>query len=133
MHPYFHERMVKDNQQRLEAGVRRAYLQGRRPLATAPSEPVLLRLRTVQDDAALERLATLEGRTAPVGDHVVAEVGGVVVAALPLGPGDPIADPFRLTEHLLPLLELRAKQLEEERPRRSEHGLRGVLRGLSRA
>jgi len=41
-----------------------------------------------------------------------------VVAALPLGGGEPLSDPFRPTAHLLPLLRLRASQLEgQPRPR----------------
>jgi hypothetical protein len=41
----------------------------------------------------------------------VAEVSGSIVAALPLAGGKPLADPFRPTAHLLPLLRLRADQL----------------------
>ena len=40
-----------------------------------------------------------------------AEIDGKVVAALPLRGGKVMADPFRPTAHLIPLLELRAKQL----------------------
>jgi hypothetical protein len=77
----------------------------------------VLRLCSVHDDDALARLAQLEGRPEPQGRHVVAEVRGFVVAALPLGPGSVIADPFRPTAHLIPLLELRAKQLTSDRAR----------------
>jgi hypothetical protein len=74
-------------------------------------EPVLLRLSDAHDVPALHRLAALEGRSAPAERCVLAEVGGSVVAALPVGGGRPIADPFARTKHLLPLLELRARQL----------------------
>ena len=40
-----------------------------------------------------------------------------MVAAYPLGIGSPLADPFRPTAHLMPLLELRARQLAPEERR----------------
>jgi hypothetical protein len=133
MHPSFREAMMRHQGHDLDRNVRTAYLWRERPLTSAvPTEPVLLRLCCVQDDAALERLAALEGRPTPQGRHVVAEVGGVVVAALPLGSGSPFADPFRPTAHLIPLLELRAKQLSDGRPRRG-FALRGSVRALGRA
>jgi hypothetical protein len=82
-------------------------------------EPVVLRLCTVHDDEALGRLARLEGRPAPRGRFVVAEVDGSVVAALPVGPGAPLADPFRRTAHLLPLLALRSEQVSPGSTRRT--------------
>jgi hypothetical protein len=116
MHPAFREELLRDNKRNLDRNVRNAYRwRERQPVAGPPAEPVLLRLCSVQDDAALARLAGLEGRPEPKGRHVLAEVGGVVVAALPLGPGSVIADPFRPTAHLIPLLELRAKQLTGDR------------------
>ena len=72
---------------------------------------MLLRLCTIADDPVLDRLAELEGQPQPKGRHVVAEVDGAVIAALPLAGGRPLADPFRFTAQLLPLLELRRKQL----------------------
>jgi hypothetical protein len=134
MHPTIRERMLRDNQRDLERKLRDAYLlREHERAAPPPTEPVLLRLSGVQDDEALARLAELEGRRAPVGQHVVAEVGGVVVAALPLGPGSALADPFRRTAHLMPLLELRAKQLADDRPRRRPLTVWRAVRGMSRA
>jgi hypothetical protein len=66
----------------------------------------------VHDDDALERLASLEGRPLQDGSFVVAEVGGRLVAAAPLDGGFPLADPFAPTAHLLPLLRLRARQID---------------------
>jgi hypothetical protein len=74
-------------------------------------QQLVLRLGTVQDDAALEHLALLDGKPLTGGRHVVAEIDGIVVAAKPVDGGALIADPFRRTAHLAPLLELRAKQL----------------------
>ncbi len=128
MHPEFMQVVLNDRERNLERSVQRAFLRraggGQAPVVT---EAVVLRLCCVHDDAALERLAALEGRPGPSGRFVVAEVDGAVVAALPLGCGAALADPFRPTAHLLPLLELRAKQLSAA-PRR-----RGALARLADA
>jgi hypothetical protein len=118
MHPAFREEMLRGHRRELEERVRRASARRvHRPVAAPPTEPVLLRLARVQDDDALDRLAQLEGRPRLTGRHVVAEIGGVVVAALPLAQGPALADPFRPTAHLIPLLELRAGQLARDHAR----------------
>lgn len=93
---------------------------------------VVLRLCRVGDDPQLERLAALEGRRLPFGRMVVADVRGRVVAALPLGGGCALADPFVRTVHLMPLLELRAAQLREPGARRRFAPVLGLAR-LARA
>jgi hypothetical protein len=100
-----------------------------------PPDPVVLRVCCVQDDdnGVLGRLAALEGRPTPTGPHVLAEIGGVVVAALPLGPGDLLADPFRPTADLIPLLELRARHLANSRARRPRLAVVGGALRWSRA
>jgi hypothetical protein len=116
MHPDFLQMTLDNRQDDLDRQVQRAFL--RRSGSEAPPTPtedVVLRLCSVRDDCDLERLAALEGRPAPSGWHVVAEVGGTIVAALPLGSGAALADPFRATAHLLPLLEMRARQLSAAR------------------
>jgi hypothetical protein len=117
MHPDFRMELIHDRQQSLEEALQRARLLEER--AAQPFEDVVaLRLCTVQDDEALERLALLDGQPSPRGRYVLAEVGGQIVAALPLDGGKPLSDPFRRTAHLLPLLRLRASQLEAQpRPR----------------
>jgi hypothetical protein len=135
-HPEFRQLLLHEHQIDIDRGVQRAYLNRRNAEAYTPAinnEPVVLRLCCVHDDSELDRLAVLEGRPAPKGRFVVAEVGGVVVAAHPLGGGDALADPFRPTAHLLPLLELRARQLGSERSRRSRLAAWGVVRSWSRA
>jgi hypothetical protein len=112
MHPEYLQMTVKEHELELSRRARSAAL--RRELAetaAAPQETVLLRLCTIADDPALDRLALLEGRPIPTGRHVVAELDGAIVAALPLAGGPAIADPFRPTVELLPLLELRREQL----------------------
>ena len=80
---------------------------------------VELRLGRVSDDVALADLAVLSGRPLPFGQLVVGVVDGRVVAAVPLGGGRPLADPFFRTQELVHLLELRAAQLREPEERQS--------------
>jgi hypothetical protein len=81
-------------------------------------EAVELRLCKPLDDPALDRLAALAEQPLPAGRLVVALVCGELVAALPLGGGTALTDPFRRTSHLVPLLALRAEQLRRRPPRR---------------
>jgi hypothetical protein len=78
---------------------------------TIADEAVSLRLSRASDDPSLERLAALESRKVPRGRQLLAEVEGEVVAAVPLAGGEPLADPFRPTAHLLSLMRRRAAQL----------------------
>jgi hypothetical protein len=120
----FHEEMVRDRERQLARDLQRSALRREsRRSVPAPADPVVLRLCRVQDDDDLSRLAALSGERSAPGRHVVAEVDGVVVAALPLAGGPALRDPFRRTAHLLPLLELRARQLAGRRPRRLPLGL----------
>jgi hypothetical protein len=89
-----------------------------RSRATSDTGDVELRLCRVADDPELDLLAELEGKPAPAGRHVVAVVRDRVVAAVSLVDGSTLADPFVRTDHLLPLLQLRAAQLREPAPRR---------------
>ena len=77
-----------------------------------PYETVTVRLARAVDADAVARLSAREGRPVPVGPLLVAEVGGVVLAARSLGDGASTADPFRPTAHLSELLELRSAHLE---------------------
>jgi hypothetical protein len=99
--------------------------------ASASSTPstLVIRMARTEDDAALARLAQLDGhrRSDPPLDRsglLVAEVEGEVLAALPIDGENPIADPFSPTAALLEMLDLRAAQLRYEPPRR---GLRAWL------
>jgi len=134
MHPTVRETILRDNRRELDRAVRTAYLlREADPVRAAPAEPVVLRLSRVQDDVALDTLGRLEDRPVSVGCHVVAEIRGEIVAALPVDLGAPLANPFRPTAHLLPLLELRAKQLAGERPRRRTRVLSAAVRVFGRA
>jgi hypothetical protein len=87
------------------------------------------------DRAAIERLAALDSASPPRGSMLVAEADSRVLAALPLGSGRPIADPFEPTAEAVALLELRAAQLSRRREasRRAIDRLRGLLRVPARA
>jgi hypothetical protein len=136
MHRDFQQMVLRDRQRELEHDLNVAFLRrtgSEREPVTVPSEAVVLRLCSVWDDDALERLSKLEGRPVSSGRHVVAEVDGKVVAALPLGSGVLLADPFRPTAHLIPLLELRAKQLGAGVPARGWTGFLTAVRALTPA
>jgi hypothetical protein len=69
-------------------------------------------IRRVTGDApAVARLAALDSERPSKGDHLVAEVDGDAVAAMPLGGGRAVADPFRPTAAVVALLSARAAQL----------------------
>jgi hypothetical protein len=84
---------------------------GRAPAVAPVETDVTIRVAAPADAGALARLAELDSRTAPAGYVLVAEVDGVLRAAVPVGGGESVADPFHPTAALTSLLELRARQL----------------------
>jgi hypothetical protein len=118
MHPEIMRFAVDDHVAALKADARRAPAAMPAPRRASELADVELRLCRCADDLELAHLAELDGRPLPFGRFVVAVVRGRIVAALPLGGGRPLTDPFTATEHLLPLLELRAAQLREPATRR---------------
>jgi hypothetical protein len=88
-----------------------------------------IRLADVADAGAVTRLAALDSASPPTGELLVAEVGDELWAAVELGTGSAIADPFRPSADLVELLRLRAG-----RRRGDEAGRRqGLARLLPRA
>ncbi len=85
---------------------------GRAAAATAP-RPIResIQLRLSECRAELERLAALSEKPAKLGPWLVADVDGVPVAAVSLDDGTTLADPFRPTQQIVTLLELRKKQV----------------------
>lgn len=69
---------------------------------------ITMRRANVHDDGALERLAQLEGRELADEPILLAEVDGCVLAAVSIGSGEAIADPFAPTAHLVELLRRHA-------------------------
>ena len=90
-------------------------------MTTSP-DPILIRLATDSDAAAIARLAELDSSPAPDGALLVAEVGGELRAALRVDDHAVIADPFQRTSGLIALLAARAEHLGG-RP----HGVRARL------
>ena len=70
-------------------------------VAGTRGERVVLRRAQRQDDVALDRLAALDGVRRPAGELLLAEVGGEILAAVPVEGGRAIADPFRPTRDLV--------------------------------
>jgi hypothetical protein len=73
---------------------------------------ITVRRAVEADYGDLERLAALDSARPPSGPALVAIADTRMVAALPLGSGRPIADPFEPTAEIVALLQLRAAQLD---------------------
>jgi len=101
-----------------------------RPGTSAPRERVVLRPAAAADAAALTRLAQLDGAPRPSGDLLVAELDGRIAAAVPVGGGRAIADPFLPTADLVELLRARAGALGAGTPAGRLQRLRPRLRHL---
>jgi len=79
---------------------------------------ITVRRADAADRSELERLAGLDSARPPTGPTLVAEADSRLLAALPLGSGRPIADPFEPTAAIVALLELRAGQMAAAVPER---------------
>jgi hypothetical protein len=90
---------------------------------------ITVRRSVAADRSELERLAALDSARPPTGPALVAEADSRMLAALPLGSGRPIADPFEPTAAVVALLELRAEQIAA---RRAERGWSERARSLLR-
>jgi hypothetical protein len=86
-------------------------------------DTIIIRSTTEHDAPALARLAVLDSAPMPAGRSLVAEVDGTMRAALPLGGGPAVADPFAHTAHLVELLRSHAAALDTAAPspRRATH------------
>ena len=125
MHPYLYSQLADDRARELRRG---ALASADAPVARAPD--VVIRRASAEDGPALAALAELDAAPLPLGPALVAEVSGSPLAVLPLDGGRSFGDPFRRTDELVALLELRAEQLRRER---DEHGGRGRLAWLAPA
>jgi hypothetical protein len=95
---------------------------------------VTVRRSASGDESALARLASLDSARPPRGPALIAEADSRMLAALPLGSGRAIADPFEPTAELVALLELRREQIAsaQKAPRRAKR-LRALRARLSHA
>jgi hypothetical protein len=87
------------------------------PSSVASDERVLLRFAGEADAPALEWLRQRDTCRLPPAPHLVAEIGGSILAARSMRTGETIADPFTHTAQLRQMLAVRASHLEV-RPRR---------------
>jgi hypothetical protein len=81
------------------------------------NQQVTIRKLNGQDHESLVRLAQLDSSPTPRGELLGAVVDGRLVAALSLGSGESIANPFVPSEGARSMLELRARQLSPKRGR----------------
>ncbi len=72
---------------------------------------LLIRPASPADEPAIARLSALDEHVLPLGDRLIGELGGRIVAALDVRSGDAVADPFVPTTGLVELLGLRAAQV----------------------
>jgi hypothetical protein len=79
------------------------------------------------DQLSLARLAALDSARPLHGPALLAEADSRLLAALPLGSGRPIADPFEPTAELVELLRIHKEQLGESRGDRGGRGRLGSL------
>jgi hypothetical protein len=79
--------------------------------ALSAAGTVVIRAAQGSDGTALHRLAALDSARVPVGDLIVAETDGALVAAHAPATGATIADPFRHTAEVVELLHLRGSLL----------------------
>jgi hypothetical protein len=90
---------------------------------------ITVRRSVAADRGGLERLAALDSARPPTGPALIAEADSRMLAALPLGSGRPIADPFEPTATIVALLELRARQTEAAPKRRGwSERIRSLMR-----
>jgi hypothetical protein len=102
----------------LDQGVHRGVLRRLRRSSVAAVDgieaPITIRAAAVDDEAAIARLALLDGHRLPAGEQLVAEAGGRILAAAEVTSGTTVADPFQPSAGVARLVALRAQQL---RPR----------------
>lgn len=76
-----------------------------------PANAFTIRLATDSDTDTLRRLAEVDSQSELGGRVLIAEDGGVAVAALSLDEGRAVANPFRRTAPALVLLRMRASAI----------------------
>jgi hypothetical protein len=71
----------------------------------------VIRHATIDDRSTLERLAALDSQPPLTGDALIGEIDGIPAAAVSLADGRVVADPFKPTAHLVPVLMMRRRSL----------------------
>jgi hypothetical protein len=114
MHPFLQAQLAALHENDLRAHAEAA--RGRTRATASVDKPVdvVIRRSTSADGPVLAALSALDSAPMPFGPALVAEVGGVPRAVLPLDGGRSFGDPFSRTDELVALLELRAAQIQRE-------------------
>jgi hypothetical protein len=94
---------------------------------------VTIRLARPDDERAVAVLSALDSAARPAGDVLVAEVDGSLWAAVSLEDRQAVADPFRPSGELVPLLRERALQLRPRARRGAGAGIHALVRFPARA
>jgi hypothetical protein len=84
-----------------------------RSLHTEHSGALSIRLAGPDDARTLARLAALDTRELPRGEVLLAEIDGVPAAAIGLGDGRLVANPFQCTAEISALLRTRRDELNQ--------------------
>ncbi|MBV9337127.1 MAG: hypothetical protein JO243_14680 [Solirubrobacterales bacterium] len=90
---------------------------------TSDNSTLALQVAQADDDSVVRLLADLDDSRPLEGDVLLALVDGEAVAAVSLGDGRVVANPFRRTADTVTLLSLRASQLGRRRARRRRAGV----------
>jgi hypothetical protein len=126
MHPFLQAQLAALHENDIRAQVDAA--RGRKRAASGAREPadVVIRRSTSADGPAFAALSALDAAPMPLGPALVAEVGGVPRAVLPLDGGHAFGDPFARTDQLVALLELRAAQIRREQQPQPSRGRKAL-------
>jgi hypothetical protein len=92
------------------------------------TEPITIRHSEAGDRARVLELSQLDGRPAPTGALLLAEVGGELWAAVGIEDGAAVSDPFEPAGEVEWLLQMRAEQERSVRAPGSRLGRLMVLR-----
>ena len=95
-------------------------------MTTSSSSSISLRHAVSSDAEALDRLAQLDSKRLPAGNHLVAERDGELIAAISQPGGVAFADPFTPSADAVALLHQWAKQ-RTATPRRTARRPRFAL------
>jgi hypothetical protein len=93
------------------------------------TEPITIRHSANGDRERVVELSQLDGRPAPTGDLLLAEIGGKLWAAVGIDDGAAVSDPFEPSGEVEGLLQMRA---EQERAMRAPRKLMGRLMTVRR-
>ena len=86
-------------------------------MTSSDNSTLALRVVHADEDPELRRLADLDDSPPLEGQVLLALVDGEAVAAVSLGDGRVVANPFRRTADTVSMLSFRASQLGRRRPR----------------